>query len=153
MITRYEQNIDTTSCKANTEVENLYQKSLIIREYAGWNQREIHAKEDEDYFNESDEDEEINGEIKINKNNKNNIINNEIPILKENSDHLITPLSTPNISFLKIDSNNTSRSHSEEKHVEDKLLSKKHGLDKISIYEDFNNNEHIEYLCVGSSIL
>jgi hypothetical protein len=53
---------------------------------------------------------------------------------------------------LKLDSNNVSRSQSEEK-FDDKLLNKKHGLDKIALYEDNylnNNSEHVDYVCVGS---
>ena len=53
---------------------------------------------------------------------------------------------------MKLDSNNVSRSQSEEK-FDDKLLNKKHGLDKIALYEDNylnNNSEHVDYVCVGS---
>jgi hypothetical protein len=60
-------------------------------------------------------------------------------------------LSTPNISYLVIDSKSVSNLQSEEIN-EDKFLTKKHGLDRISLYEDnyLNNNEHVDYVCVGS---
>jgi hypothetical protein len=60
-------------------------------------------------------------------------------------------LSTPNISYLVIDSKCVSKTQSEENN-EDKFLMKKHGLDRISLYEDsyLNNNEHVDYVCVGS---
>jgi hypothetical protein len=119
---------------------------LKSRKYAGWNEREIHAKEDEDYFNESDDDEEGTSQKHVpntfgSKNESN---------LKEKSDQL-TPNSTPNLSFLKLDSVNASRSNSEEK-SDDKLLNKKHGLEKIALYEEnyLNANENVDLVVVGS---
>lgn len=61
-------------------------------------------------------------------------------------------MSTPNISYLKLDTNSVTNSQNEEK-LEEKFLSKKHGLDRISLYEDNylnNNSEHVDYVCVGS---
>ena len=106
----------------------------------GWNDREIHAKEDEDYFNESDDEEEAIQQASRN-------YHPEVTV-KERGE-LSTPFSTPSISHLKLESNNVSRSHSEEK-IDDKLLSKKtHGLDKIALYED--NYENVDCVVVGGS--
>ncbi len=61
-------------------------------------------------------------------------------------------MSTPNISYLVIDSKGVPISQSEE-NIEDKFLTKKHGLDRISFYEDNylnNNGEQVDYVYVGS---
>jgi len=115
----------------------------------GWNDREIHAKEDEDYFNESDEEEEIAEKDQSINGTKVKLTGGLYQ--KEKSDQP-TPISTPNISLLKIESNNVSRSSSSEKLTSDRLLSKKHGLEKIADYEDCENteNEHYDYIFVGN---
>ena len=120
----------------------------LFRKFLGWNEREIHAKEDEDYFNDSDEEDKLDGDN--NKSQSSKGLHSE-PNYKDKS-NTPTPNSTPNITYLKLESNIISRSQSEEKIEDNKLLSKKHGLDKIALYEDnyLNANENVDYVTVGS---
>lgn len=129
-----------TTCKFNNWVSK----------NTGWNEREIHSKEDENYLIHSDDDENA---VKKQCVNGNKIKKTEVIYQNEKSDHP-TKFSTPSITNLKLDSIIVSNSPSEEKQIDNKLLNKKHGLDKIALYEDCNDcfeSDLYDIHCVASS--
>ena len=119
---------------------------IIYRKYNGWNDREINAKDDDEFFKESDDDDDNDEENSTKKHSTNNKKHENIYNPIEKLDYSI-PVTSVDIN----DSNIILRTNSKDK-VDERLLNKKHELDKIVLYDDNNSNLY-DLISIETSIL